>query len=155
MFYLIKHKATLKNIFLKWLEKYWFIILVCIAFVSITFAIVMYRLQFPGKLIGDHEKWGQFGDYLGGVLNPFFGFFGFICLLYTIKLQKQELKQTTKELAKSAKALELQNKSLAQQNFENTFFQLLRRHGELVSEVSTNNHIGRHAFHALYEKLKS
>ncbi|ESS73933.1 hypothetical protein MGMO_8c00700 [Methyloglobulus morosus KoM1] len=134
-----------------WLEEKSFVILPSIA-VLLTFSVVsVYFHYFSGEVLVEHDKWGQFGDYLGGVLNPIFGFLGFIALLLTLKLQRQELKLSTEELAKSAKALELQNKALAQQNFENTFFQLLRRHGELVSEASYNNLTGRYVFQNLYQ----
>jgi hypothetical protein len=137
-----------------WLEEKSFVILPSIA-VLLTFSVVsVYFHYFSGGVLVEHDKWGQFGDYLGGVLNPIFGFLGFIALLLTLKLQRQELKLSTEELAKSAKALELQNKALVRQNFENTFFQLLRRHGDLASEVSTNDHIGRRAFDVLYKRLR-
>ena len=143
-------KVTFVRSCFSWLEEKSFVILPSIA-VFLTFSVVsVYFHYFSGEVLLEHDKWGQFGDYLGGVLNPIFGFLGFIALLLTLKLQRQELKISTEELAKSAKALELQNKALAQQNFENTFFQLLRRHGELVSETNFNRVTGRDAFKSLY-----
>ncbi len=40
------------------------------------------------------EAWGQFGDYLGGTLNPFFSFLAFMGLLLTVALQHRELEET-------------------------------------------------------------
>jgi len=35
----------------------------------------------------EQEVWGQFGDYIGGLLNPIFAFLSFILVNYTIYLQ--------------------------------------------------------------------
>jgi uncharacterized membrane protein len=119
-----------------------------------TFAI--YFWVFSGPLTQSNEKWGQFGDYVGGVLNPIFAFFGFIALLITLILQSRELQHSTRELAKSAQALKLQNDALVLQNFESTFFQMLRRFGDLVTQTHCHSHQGREAFHALYvQQLKN
>lgn len=50
------------------------------------------------------DKWGQAGDFFGGMLNPILAFASFISLLYTIRLQSEELKLTREELAKSSEA---------------------------------------------------
>ncbi|MFM4676950.1 hypothetical protein ACEUD4_00970 [Aeromonas media] len=50
------------------------------------------------------ERWGVFGDYIGGTLNSMFSFFSFIALLYTIHLQQKELSLTRIELKASAQA---------------------------------------------------
>jgi hypothetical protein len=146
-----KQKLTFVRSCFGWLEEKSFVILPSIAVLLTLGVVSKYYYHFGGEVSLKHDKWGQFGDYLGGVLNPIFGFLGFIALLLTLKLQRQELKLSTEELAKSAKALELQNKSLAQQNFENTFFQLLRRHSELVSEASFKGLTGRDVFRSLYK----
>ena len=39
-------------------------------------------------------EWGQFGDYIGGLLNPIFGFSSLLALLYTIRIQSKELSLT-------------------------------------------------------------
>lgn len=52
------------------------------------------------------EKWGTFGDFFGGILNPIFGLFAFYWLTYSVRLQIKELKETRKELKKAAKAQE-------------------------------------------------
>lgn len=52
------------------------------------------------------EKWGTFGDFFGGILNPIFGLFAFYWLTYSVRLQIKELKETREELKKAAKAQE-------------------------------------------------
>lgn len=101
------------------------------------------------KIEPDVGHFAQFGDFIGGILNPIFAFLAFIALLYTIKLQskalklsKEELSATRKELAKSAEAQQEQSKSLELQNnatkiqmFENTFFRLLSESNSLLDEL--------------------
>lgn len=59
----------------------------------------------------DAEKWGQFGDFVGGLLNPMVAFAAFYWLTQSVKIQKQELADTREELAKatrnSTKSLEI------------------------------------------------
>lgn len=121
-----------------------------VAVLGLTTALGLYFWVFSGPLTNDNATWGQFGDYLGGVLNPLFGFLGFVALLLTLILQNRELQLSTRELAKSAQALKLQNDALIQQNFESTFFQMLRRFGDLVAQTRCHGNLGREAFRALY-----
>lgn len=100
-----------------------------------------YFFNFHGEL-ANQSTWGQFGDFVGGVLNPLFGFLAFLLLLATLILQNRELQLSTQELAKSAKALNIQNETLSKQNFENTFFQMLRRISELVSQATRTPPLG-------------
>ncbi len=57
-----------------------------------------------GSISKDAEAWGQFGDYMGGMLNPLVAFAAFYWLTQTVKLQKEELIETQKALADSAKS---------------------------------------------------
>lgn len=85
------------------------------------------------------SDWGTFGDFIGGTLNPIFALFSLFAIIYTIKIQteelelsREELKETKEELRESriaqqeqSESLRLQNKATSLQMFENTFFQLL------------------------------
>ena len=57
--------------------------------------------QIPAK---DAEKWGQFGDFIGGLLNPIVAFAAFYWLTQSVKMQKQELHETKMALKDAAKA---------------------------------------------------
>lgn len=46
-----------------------------------------YISEFSFNVLADQEKWGQFGDYFGGVLNPVLSFFAFLAILYTLRNQ--------------------------------------------------------------------
>lgn len=82
------------------------------------------------------DELGQMGDFFGGILNPTLAFLSFCLLLITIKIQSKELKNSTEELAKSSEALTEQSKSLKIQNFENTFFNMLNLHNEIITNLS-------------------
>ena len=49
-------------------------------------------------------NWGTFGDYVGGILNPFIAAFAFYLIRETYKLQRTELKETRKLLKVSTDA---------------------------------------------------
>jgi hypothetical protein len=122
-----------------------------IAFAIFMTALVIYFYNFGGPLSQDHGKWGQFGDFLGGAVNPFLGFLSLIVLLATLVIQSRELHNSTIELAKSTEALQHQNDALIQQNFENTFFQMARRISDIVNGTRYHVSIGREAFRLMYQ----
>ncbi|MFC3076379.1 putative phage abortive infection protein [Shinella pollutisoli] len=109
---------------------------------------------------------GQFGDFIGGTLNPILTFLTFMGLIVTIVLQQQELADTRVELKKSADALEKQSealdnqlKAIHRQNFEATFFQMLSFHNNLVGamDIQLRNGMvikGRDCFKHFYKSLK-
>ncbi|WP_051361315.1 hypothetical protein [Desulfuromonas sp. TF] len=85
-----------------------------VAVLAACIAIGAYVLKFDAGLSSNPEIWGQFGDYIGGVLNPFFALLGLIALLLTIVLQSRELEYTRQELRNSSIALE-GSREIAQQ----------------------------------------
>lgn len=70
----------------------YFIIVLLSLIVSIPF--ILYNKYFPNDIISDHEPWGQFGDFIGGVLNPFLTFVSFLGLLYTLRKQIEQNKRS-------------------------------------------------------------
>lgn len=52
----------------------------------------------------DPDKWGTFGDFFGGLMNPIVAFAAFYWLTQSVKLQKQELADTRAELRAAAEA---------------------------------------------------
>lgn len=64
----------------------------------VLYAMAFFTLKdFPKSL--DAEKWGQFGDFIGGLMNPLVAFAAFYWLTRSVKLQKQELAATRAELS--------------------------------------------------------
>lgn len=126
-----------------------FLVIPALAILLFGLVAKQYFDEFAWPLPKQRADWGQFGDYLGGVLNPLFSFLALIALLLTIRLQVKELKVSTRELKKSAAAFE-------QQNFESTFFQLLRRVGWLAEATDYRAATGRAAIKRMYiEDLKN
>ncbi|HEA3124669.1 TPA: putative phage abortive infection protein [Aeromonas veronii] len=86
---------------------------------------------FANSILEKGESWGQFGDFLGGVLNPIFTLMTFFGVIITIALQKLELRAAREEYKKSADAL-------TTQAFENTFFNMLNLQQKIVSDLEFN-----------------
>ncbi len=85
---------------------------------------------------------GLFGDQFGAV-NALFSGLAFAGLIYTILLQKEELKAQREELRYTRDEIEGQKLELRQQNetltlqrFETSFFNMLSQHNEMVSRLS-------------------
>jgi len=81
------------------------------------------------------EKWGTFGDFFGGILNPIFALFAFYWLTYSVRLQIKELKDTREELKKAAAA-----------QVESA------RHQKSIAELENENVITQKELLALQEK---
>jgi hypothetical protein len=134
-----------------------------LAFAGIAAAVIIigaYLVKFSGGLSDSHERWGQFGDYVGGLLNPTFSFLALLALLGTFALQVRELRISAKELKNSADALVKQNEALRVQNFEASFFQLLRLHNDIVSSIDLVSGVGvvtkgRDCFRVFLNRLQS
>jgi len=110
-------------------------------------AFLMY-LSWPVQF-GNIDKAGVFGDSFG-ILTSLFSGIAIVLIFMTMLLQK-------KELASVKKQFEVQNTTLKKQNFENTFFQLLRLRNETASTLeikqgsTTIN--GKDCFRFMFEKL--
>ncbi|MEX2964512.1 putative phage abortive infection protein [Microbulbifer sp. TYP-18] len=132
------------------------------AFIIAALVIIEYIGMFGKGLSSDHSRWAEFGDFIGGSLNPVFAFFGLFALLLTILLQSKELGLTRKEMEMTRAELTSQNETLVQQKFENTFFQMLKLHNYIVDSISlqtgraTNpiRHVGRACFVEMLNNLK-
>lgn len=66
------------------------------------------------------STWGEFGDFMGGVLNPFVAAAALLWLMRSVHIQKKELLETRT-------VMEEQADTIAVQRFEGTFFSLLNQ----------------------------
>lgn len=110
-----------------WLILFWVII------ISIWIA--------SGLLLRGDENRGTFGDMFGAV-NALFSGLAFATLIYTawmqrdeLALQREELSATRAELEGQKLQLTEQTATFALQRFEDSFFALLRMHGEIVDAM--------------------
>lgn len=102
-----------------------------------------YFHQFNDELSGNQEHWGQFGDFVGGLLNPTFGFLALLTLVATLGMQVKEFRDSVTELKNSANALNKQNESLERQNFEASFFHMLKLHNDIVDAIDLHQSNGK------------
>ncbi|WP_377702119.1 putative phage abortive infection protein [Pseudoduganella sp. UC29_71] len=122
---------------------------------GVVFAIAVvgvYMANF-GSIEADHERWGQFGDYFGGTLNPVFSFLGLVAIVVTMRLQISQLRQATEDNIRQSKRADLVQ-------FQATFFQLLEFHNKIVGEAVIATGFGdflrgREAFRLIVARLDS
>ena len=94
--------------------------------------------------VGNWEVSGQLGDMFGAVNSLFSGlaFAGLIVTLILqrkdLSLQRESIKQTNEQLGIQAREFEIQNKMAKQEQFRNTFFELLRMLETIVAEMKVN-----------------
>jgi hypothetical protein len=87
-------------------------IILVTALIVFAFVLIFYFSHFNGPL-DDQEKFGQFGDFVGGILNPFISFCAIVLLVRSLIIQQKalaatqsELQLSREEMAKSSKALD-------------------------------------------------
>ena len=107
---------------------------------------------------------GQFGDSFGAINSLFAGLafagviFAIILQKKELELQRQELKETRDEIRGQKEQLQAQDQTLKKQNFENSFFQLLSFHNEIVNSLEllrgSEAIRGRRCFHFFLQDLK-
>lgn len=98
---------------------------------------------------GAFASFGEFGDFVGGLANPLLALMGYLALLYTIKVQtnelalsREELALTREELERSATALEEQVATSERQRLSQAFFDLFQMYKSVVGEI--NHGTGAH-----------
>ena len=102
---------------------------------SITYLIII-------SCFTSMEQRGQFGDMFG-MVNALFSGLAFAGVIITIRQQHIDLeyqrvtiKQTNDEMERQTKEFELQNKTLKRQQFDNTYFELLKMLQSIVDGLS-------------------
>lgn len=98
-----------------------FAIFACAAACLIVLVGGMYVANFSPHLSQSQEKWGQFGDYFGGILNPLLSFCALLGLLMTLRSQQQESYKS-----------ELRHEAMT---FETRLFQLLSLSHNAVASI--------------------
>ena len=146
---------TYKRRFLVWGNKH--LLGIMLIFVFISF-ITNFCLIFTGF---DENTRGTFGDQFGAV-NALFSGLAFAGLIYTIILQRRDLKLQRKEMQVQTREFKRENDTLKIQRFENTFFNMLSQFQEIVNNISysyqdiekdkTVTVKGRDAFYVSFEE---
>jgi len=110
-----------------------------------------YFFKFHGPTADEQGTWGEFGDYVGGLINPIFGFITVLILVETLRVQRRDLELSRIELEASTKALKSQSITLARQNFEDHFFALIEQFNRVREGVTYFTHRGLNAIEVIYE----
>ena len=89
--------------------------------------------------VGNWEVRGQLGDMFGAVNSLFSGLIVTLILQRKdLNLQRESIQQTNEQLGIQAREFEIQNKMAKQEQFRNTFFELLRMLQTIVEELKLN-----------------
>jgi hypothetical protein len=74
-------------------KRFWLVAGIALFLLVIFWAvsICVYADAFGWAVSDEQEKWGQFGDFMGGFVNPVIALAGFVGVLYTVNLQRQEI----------------------------------------------------------------
>ena len=96
-------------------------VLPTIAVLMAAAVLYWYALHFGAEPSGTHGRWGEFGDYVGGLLNPGIAFLALLALVWTIHLQTRELRESVS--------------SFSRQTFERTFFEMVRLHNDITKDL--------------------
>ena len=129
-------------------------------FVILVIGVVFYFFDFH---CGDeYFSLNLLGDFLGGTLASVWSLAG-IFFLYVAFLgqklqlinQQREIQLTVREIRAQREEMEFQSKTFEKQQFENTLFNLLRMHHQIVSGVKFSEKVkGVEAFKFLKENFE-
>lgn len=136
------------------------IAVVCIAWIFYPVWSIFYKDFITSEAV---TEMGVFGDSFGA-LNTLFSGLAFTGIIVSIFIQSEELKATREELEATryemknqGEQFKAQTEVLNLQAFENTFFNLLKLHGDIVESMTTrvtggSSINGRPAFKAIIDK---
>jgi hypothetical protein len=114
-----------------------------VAGVVAVLLIVLYAKMNESLSLGNPETLGQFGDYIGGLLNPLISLLTLTVAIQVWKLQKKELLETRK-------ALELQTAVAEDQRREQRFFDIFKIYQQSLDSISVAGSFGKSALTLLH-----
>ena len=95
----------------------------CLVILLVTWGAYYFNFGIHGVLSAKTEVWGQFGDYVGGVVNPILSFVTIYLLIQSVSLQRESNDSLMKEINRQEKLEEYKK-------FELRFFRLLETQEE-------------------------
>lgn len=127
---------------LKWYD--W----VCITFVLVGAIFFMLHQNYDVSQKIASDVWGQFGDFIGGILGTFIAYIGIRLLVGTLNAQRDANKT-------ASKSCEDNKKVFIQQQFDDNFNTLLKLYEETIESYSADtSKRGREEMHFFAEKLQ-
>ena len=129
---------------------------VILIIMAISIVLSLFYLNY--RMLYCRPDKAEIGDMFGAV-NALFTGLAFAGILITIYIQREDLKLTRRELEGQKAQLKAQNDTLRRQSFENTFFQLLGLHNDIVNavtfyDIDKKEYKGRQCFEMLYTTLR-
>jgi hypothetical protein len=126
-----------------WFQDWWvFLLPIAALFVGLAVVSVyaknsdsVYTFLKSYLQLRESAQWGQFGDFVGGVMNPLISLMTLVVAALVWKLQKKELKETKDTLQRQ---LEI-----------DVIFRQLQLHQSLVENLEFNDQTGRKVFKQL------
>lgn len=82
----------------------WRVGLMCIVIALVFFYFYWFGIRNSLPLSKTADVWGQFGDFLGGIINPLVAYAAFYWLTMSVIMQKVELNETKEALKAAADA---------------------------------------------------
>lgn len=134
-------------------------------FIILTVLVILFLWWLNFFVLYDNVEKGILGDMFGPV-NALFSGMALAGIIWAIVLQRRELELQRKELRLTTKALEGQREELEKQNLsfkhqriENTFFQLLKLHNDIISSFHYQighgkEYFGRECFKYYYNNIR-
>lgn len=107
-------------------------ILLGIALIGFVIVMVAYFFNFNDQF-GSQEVFGQFGDFIGGVLNPIFSFLTICLLIVSLAMQRKELNKVVEELEL---AREVHITSVNMKHYEHLLQHLMKEDSEFKLAAS-------------------
>jgi hypothetical protein len=102
--------------------------------IIIAFYLANFFPIFGTQLSGDTAVWGQFGDYIGGTLNPILSFVSVVLLIRSLTLQNEANDALKKELKNSEKTENFRS-------FSTLFFSMIESQRNLYQQFKiASNH---------------
>jgi Putative phage abortive infection protein len=117
-----------------------------VLFVAFFSMVIAYSAKFSKNgWSTEPDAWGQFGDFIGGVLNPLVSLAALFALVVSVRMQRSELNDTRAELIEARKVATEQSKTADQQRREQRFFDLLNLYQRTVDSVGWSETRGKSA----------
>ena len=127
---------------------------VILVFAVLGILLFFYRITFAGEISNNQEHWGQFGDLLGGVLNPIISLFTLMVATKVWQLQRRELEATKKALEQQVKESVSANEREEKKKDEQLFMSVLDKVSSsslLVADTFGKTLEGRYINQLTYE----
>lgn len=140
-------------------ENFWITAGFFVAIIAISVPFFIMLLTKLGFKLESFEDLGVVGDFFGGTTVGLLSLASILFVTAAIVMQKEELELQRKEVMATRREYEITNLTMKKQQFENTFFNMVTLHHEIVNSIVYNDSYkklqGRHAIAEIKSSLKN